>query len=96
MIGRDDIIRMAQEAGCGWAHNGTQPSLVGEEILERFATLVAEHERERIKTLNAPEIEKANAHIAKLEKALKELDEIYGDSPQAERIIVPALYGREV
>jgi len=46
MIDRDDIIRMAQEAGCGWAHNGTQPSLVGEEILERFATLVAAAERE--------------------------------------------------
>jgi hypothetical protein len=42
----DDIIRMAREAGCGWAHNGTQPSLVGEEMLERFAALVAAAERE--------------------------------------------------
>ena len=40
-MNRDDILRMAREAGCGWAHNGTQPSLVGEEMLERFANLVA-------------------------------------------------------
>jgi hypothetical protein len=49
---REDIIRMAREAGCGWAHNGTQPSLVGEEMLERFAALVAEAERERM-TVNS-------------------------------------------
>lgn len=45
-MNKEDIIRMAREAGCGWAHNGTQPSLVGEEMLERFAALVASHERE--------------------------------------------------
>jgi hypothetical protein len=49
---REDIIQMAREAGCGWAHNGTQPSLVGEEMLERFAALVAEAERERM-TVNS-------------------------------------------
>jgi len=90
---RHDIIRMVRNAG-GDHDLGVYLFMFDE--LERFAALVAEHERERIKTLNAPEIEKANAHIAKLEKALKELDEIYGDSPQAERIIVPALYGREI
>ena len=91
-MNRDDIIRMAREV----IPNSAAFELKGHYEIERFAALVAEHERERIKTLNAPEIEKANAHIAKLEKALKELDEIYGDSPQAERIIVPALYGREI
>ena len=90
---RDDIIRMAQQCWPSgpkdiWAADMHLPRL------ERFAALVVAQERERIKALNALEIEKANAHIAKLEKALKELDEIYGDSPQAERIIVPALYGR--
>jgi len=89
---RDDILRLVEESG----FDLDMFSSTGRDYFERFATLVAEHERERIKTLNAPEIEKANAHIAKLEKALKELDEIYGDSPQAERIIVPALYGREI
>ena len=43
---REDIMRMAREAGCGWSHNGTEPSLVGEKMLERFAALVAEAERE--------------------------------------------------
>jgi len=42
---QDDIIRMAEEAGCKWAY-GTQPLLVGEEMLERFAALVAAAERE--------------------------------------------------
>ena len=43
---RDDIIRMAQEAGCGWTHNGTEPLLTGEAQIQRFAALVAERERE--------------------------------------------------
>jgi len=90
---RDEIVQMAWDCGILMRSHNNQEEPTK---LERFAALVAEHERERIKTLNAPEIEKANAHIAKLEKALKELDEIYGDSPQAERIIVPALYGREI
>ena len=38
---RDDIIRMARESGCGWAHNGTEPLLTGETQIERFAALVA-------------------------------------------------------
>ena len=43
---RDDIIRMAQEAGCGWTHNGTEPLLTGEAQIQRFAALVAAAERE--------------------------------------------------
>ena len=39
---RDTIIRMAREAG--QQHSGT--SLVGIQSLERFAALVAAHERE--------------------------------------------------
>jgi hypothetical protein len=45
-MNRDDIIRMAREAGCGWAMVGTEPVLTGVELLERFAALVAAEERE--------------------------------------------------
>lgn len=43
---REDIVRMAREAGCGWAMAGTEPVLTGEEQIERFAALVAAAERE--------------------------------------------------
>lgn len=45
-MSRDDLIEMARLAGCGWAANGTKPMLLGEKQLERFAALVAAHERE--------------------------------------------------
>ena len=48
-MNRLDIIRMAKEAACGWAMNGTEPLLVGAEHLERFAELVAAAEREKHK-----------------------------------------------
>ena len=44
-MSRDDLIEMARLAGCGWAANGTKPMLLGEKQLERFAALVAAHER---------------------------------------------------
>ena len=61
---REDIIQMAQKAGFVW---------LGEyhSNLEDFAKLVAQHERERIKQANAPEIERINAHIKELEDAVK-------------------------
>lgn len=63
---REDIIRMAQEAGIGWGEKlGGMP-----DFLERFAALVASAERERIKQANAPEIERINAHIKELEDAV--------------------------
>ncbi len=43
---KDDIIRIAAMAGCGWIRYGTEPALFGESMLERFAALVAAHERE--------------------------------------------------
>jgi len=45
-MNRDDIIRMAREASCGWTHNGTEPLLTGESQIQRFAALVAAAERE--------------------------------------------------
>jgi hypothetical protein len=55
-MNKEDIIRMAREAGFVW---------LGEyhSNLEDFAALVASAERERIKQANAPEIERINAHI---------------------------------
>ena len=62
-MNRDDIIRMAREAGC------VDP-MVFFGAYERFANLVAAAERERIITQNAPEIEKINEHIKALEEAV--------------------------
>jgi hypothetical protein len=44
-MNRDDIIRMAREAGIGWLERAEGIS----EFLERFANLVAAAERERIR-----------------------------------------------
>jgi hypothetical protein len=72
-INRSDIIRMAREAGGaditshGWTSwVGTQST----DFLERFAALVAAHERERIIAANAPEIEKVNEYIKALEDSI--------------------------
>ena len=67
---RDDIIKLALDAGfCHDINNGIY--LCAPMHIERFATLVVAAERERIIADNAPEIEKINAHIRKLEDAVK-------------------------
>lgn len=43
---QDEIIRMAREAGAGLLHND-EWVIFGNEKLERFAALVAAHEREK-------------------------------------------------
>jgi hypothetical protein len=58
---QDEIIEMTRQAG---GFDATP------KFLEAFANLVAQHERERIKQANAPEIERVNAHIKKLEDAV--------------------------
>jgi len=75
-MNRDDIIKMAHEASpdMTWyagLDDPTNVSIEELEFLERFAALVAAAERERIIADNAPEIEKINAHIRKLEDAVK-------------------------
>ncbi len=72
---RDDIIRMAREAGL-YSGSPRTPSTgrIIEKRLERFAALVAAAERERIIAQNAPEIEKINAHIKALEEAVAQRD----------------------
>jgi len=42
-MNREDIIRMAREAGAGEWGNGVVPAMMD---IERFAALVAAHERE--------------------------------------------------
>ena len=77
---KDDIIRMAREAGFAVNEKARQhqPNCIFhtqhmvDELLERFAALARAAERERIIAQNAPEIEKINAHIKTLEKALED------------------------
>jgi hypothetical protein len=72
MLSRDDIIRMAREAGFTVVDSVDPQCWAGDhaaddESLERFFTLAYEAgvaaERERIIAANAPEIERINAHI---------------------------------
>jgi hypothetical protein len=63
---KEDIIRMAREAG-DWNGQTAEFNDIG---LERFAALVAAHERERIIAANAPEIEKVNEYIKGLEDGI--------------------------
>jgi len=62
---QDEIIEMARQANLF--------GIYADEAIDsvtRFANLVAQHERERIKQANAPEIERVNAHIKELEDAV--------------------------
>jgi hypothetical protein len=63
---REDIIRMAREAGFA---DGVV-DIVGFEGFANFANLVAAHERERIIAANASEIEKVNEYIKALEDSI--------------------------
>jgi hypothetical protein len=87
----EQIIEMAQQCGL----IGMRPHLDGIyfESLEAFAKLVAEKERERIKFANAPEIERVNAHIKKLE------DEVLAEREACAKIVeessLPDTYSQE-
>lgn len=61
---QDEVIEMAREAGFFIIANS--PDLFSK--LVAFAKLVAAKERERIIEANAPELEKVNAHIKRLEE----------------------------
>jgi hypothetical protein len=50
-MSRDEIIKMAEQAGCGWTMNGTEPLLTGEGQIQHFAALVAAAEREACASL---------------------------------------------
>ena len=71
-MNRDDIIRIAREAGIN-VEQGFLLRFAGvEDDLERFAALVAAAERKRIISANAPEIERINEYIKTLEAALRQ------------------------
>jgi hypothetical protein len=72
-MNREDIIRMAREAGVPHTFWGDLCPEYNIDVLKRFAALVAAAERERIIAANAPEIEKTNAYIKQIEQAV--LDE---------------------
>ena len=68
----EDVIRMAREAGglnCDCCLPEPEPHEM-QKFIERFAALVAAHERERIIAANAPEIEKVNEYIKALEGSI--------------------------
>ena len=68
---QDEIIEMARQAGGMFSELPMMDAWVfDDKNLEAFAKLVAQHERERIKQANAPEIERVNAHIKQLEDAV--------------------------
>ncbi len=75
-MNREDIIRMAREAGLAWVDglNGAGYGINTVSDLERFFQAAyaagAVAERERIKTSNAPEIESINDYIRQLEAAV--------------------------
>jgi hypothetical protein len=66
----DEIIEMAKQSGL--INKDYDASFLNKftYAVENFAKLVAQHERERIKQANTPEIERINAHIQKLEDAV--------------------------
>ena len=67
---RDDIIRMAHEAGLHLATEVHWMPIIDLSYAERFAALVAAAERKRIISANAPEIERINEYIKTLEEAV--------------------------
>ena len=67
---REEIIRMAREAGFN-VEQGFLLRVTGiDEDLERFAALVIAEKEKQIIAANAPEIERINTYIKELEKAV--------------------------
>ena len=64
---REEVIKLAKQSGL-FVELVLERDL---DWLERFATLVASAECERIKQANAPEIERVNAYIKELEDVVK-------------------------
>ena len=64
---RDDIIRMAREAG--QQHSGT--SLVGIQSLERFAALVAAAEREACARVAEEPVEFTSSEASRIAAAIR-------------------------
>jgi hypothetical protein len=67
-VNRDDIIRMAREAGIGWLERAEGIS----EFLERFANLVAAAEREACAKVCEAEGERVDASWVSCAFAIRE------------------------
>ena len=69
-MNREEIIRMAREAGFN-VEQGFLLRVTGiDEDLERFAALVIAEKEKQIIAANAPEIERINTYIKELEEAV--------------------------
>ena len=69
---KEDIIRMAREAGLlEIIDDAYQERADWGDYVERFATLVAAAERERIKAENAPVIENINKYLDEMRAAIR-------------------------
>ena len=80
---QDEIIEMARDSGMELYGLGKDRARFVHH-LEAFAKLVAAKERERIIAKNAPELEKVNAYIKRLEEALAtKIRHRYEDGPVA-------------
>lgn len=80
-MSRDELLEMARLAGCGWAENGTNPILLGEKQLERFAALVAAHEREECAAAEA-EVERLRAENALLRRVHRAAETLYQEAEE--------------
>jgi hypothetical protein len=77
-VTQDEIIEMARQViDLGTDKRGRNTFLCDEYGLEAFAKLVAQHERDRIKQANAPEIERVNTHIKELQGQIETLHAMY-------------------
>ena len=73
MINRDDIIRMAREAGIGWLERAEGIT----EFLERFANLVAAAELRRLHEENLQWQDKCNTYMELHDAVVKDSDRLY-------------------
>ena len=94
---RDEILHLAEQAGCGWARNGTEPVLIHMEKIVAFAALVAAAERDalraKIEAMEKQEpVGKFTQHPS---NGLWEQDG-YGDNPEASPLYaLPGAKGEE-
>ena len=71
---QDEVMQMMTDMGL---HEGGMDNWVADNAWWKFANVVAQHERDRIKQANAPEIERVNAHIKELQGQIETLHAMY-------------------
>ncbi len=68
---KDDILKMAREAGCEIRNGHIYHPFSLDQMLRRFDALVRADERERIKAANAPVIQRINEHLEKMREDIR-------------------------